>query len=613
MDRAYSLLTIKAIDAPTRRISGIASTPELDRQGDQLDMAGVTFRNPVPLLFHHRQHEPIGTAILTATPDGITFDATLPTVDEPGPLKTRVDDVWQSLKYGVLSGASVGLDIARDGVKVLSSGVRQILRAEICELSVVTIPANRSATILTVKSLAADRRMESPAMTAADHVATLTTKRAETIDQMEGVLADAAAAGRPMNDDEVATHRSLAATVTAFDADLERWKAQEAIVVKAASPILTPKSWSTPTTVTSNLEPGILMARYAIAKLAAKFDGTDAATYAQTRWRDTPQVSLALKAAVAAGNTTHATWANPLVNQAISDDFLPLLRAATILGKITGLKNVPFNVKIPSQTGTGTVNWVGQGLPKPVSAMAFASETLDFAKVAGIVVLTQELVRFSNPKAEAIVRDAMVKDIAAFLDVQFTNPAVAAVANLNPASITNGAPTAAATVSPLADILGLINHFITNGLPIDGLTFIMSPANAFALAFRTNTDGSAEFPGIGLNGGSWRGVNFIVSSAVGALVIALLPSYILYADDGGVTLDASTEASIQMDSAPVDPVATTVMVSMFQSNMVAIRAERYATWKRINTNAVKYLTATAWPAPSGGVDVSVSTRSAKDK
>lgn len=606
MDRAYSLLTIKSLDA--RRIQGIATTPDLDRNGDVLDMAGLTFQNPVPLLFHHKQTEPIGWAFLTVTPEGIAFDAELADADEPGPLKTRVDDVRQCLKAGVMRGASVGLDIPKraDAVRFLPSGARNVLRAEICELSFVTIPANANATIRAVKSLSSP--LEHPNMTAADHVATLETKRADTVTQMEGVLATAASAGRPMNADEVAQHDGLGLTLKAFDADLDRWKAQEAIAIKAAT-VVTPRTWSTPTTVTPNTEPGILLARYAIAKLAARFDGTDAATYAAARWRDTPQVSLALKAAVAAGSTTDAAWAKPLVHNSISADFIPLLRAATILGKIGGLRNVPFNVDIPAQTGTGAVNWVGQGLPKPVSAMAFGSVNLDFAKVAGIVVLTQELIRFSNPKAEGIVRDAMVADIAAFLDKQFTDPAVAAVAALNPASITNGAPTAPATTNPIADIMGLIGHFVTAGLPLENLTFIMGPSNAFSLAFRTNADGSPEFPGVGLNGGTWRGVQFIVSSAVGALVIALLPGYILYADDGGVTVDASSEASIQMDSAPANPVTSSV--SMFQSNMVAIRAERYTTWKKINANAVKYLTATAWPAPTG-VDVQINSR-AKDK
>ena len=50
---------------------------------------------------------------------------------------------------------------------------------------------------------------------------------------------------------------------------------------------------------------------------------------------------------------------------------------------------------------------------------------------------------------------------------------------------------------------------------------------------------------------------------------------------------------------PVD--ATTVYASMFQMNAVALRAERYITWKRVGANTVKYLTATAWPSPTGAM------------
>jgi len=57
---------------------------------------------------------------------------------------------------------------------------------------------------------------------------------------------------------------------------------------------------------------------------------------------------------------------------------------------------------------------------------------------------------------------------------------------------------------------------------------------------------------------------------------------------------------LQMDSAPMSPAdATTVYVSLFQTNSVALRAERFINWKRVTTNAVKYLTAANWPAPSG--------------
>ena len=118
MDRAYTLLEVKTVEPARRMITGIASTPELDRQGDILDPAGVTFRNPVPLLLHHDDRQPIGTAYLAVTPHGIPFEATFPSVDEPGPLKARVDDAWQCLKAGVISGVSIGYRILDGGVAV---------------------------------------------------------------------------------------------------------------------------------------------------------------------------------------------------------------------------------------------------------------------------------------------------------------------------------------------------------------------------------------------------------------------------------------------------------------------------------------------------------------
>lgn len=595
MDRGYLLLDVKSIDPMARRIAGIASTPELDRQGDILDPAGVTFRNPVPLLLAHNQKEPIGTAILTATRDGITFDAVLPTVDEAGPLKTRTDDVWQMLKAGVLSGASIGFSILDNAVEHIRPGVRKLLKTEICELSLVTIPANRAATITLVKSLSQRPTMN---LTTAEHVTNLDTKRAATVARLDAILDAAKDGDRTLTPEERTTVDGLTLEAKTLASDADLYRQREQIQIARAVPVAPRASFLS---ITDNTEPGILMARYVIAKMASKLDNVDAATYAERRWGTSSPVTLELKAAVAAGDTQNATWAKPLVNPVISAGLIELLRAATLLGKIPGLNRVPFNVSIPSQTAGATVNWVGELKPKPVSAMAFATETLGFSKVAVIVPLSQELIRFSNPSAEAVVKNSLVKDIAAFLDVQFTNPAVAAVTGLNPASITNGAATAAATASPLADMIGLINHFVTNNIPIDGLVFLMSPQNALALSFRTNTDGSPQFPGVGINGGSWKGMTILVSSAVSTNVIAFQPNSILYADDGGVTIDTSTEASLQMDSAPDSPVvATTVYVSMFQMNAVAVRAERFVNWKRIGgANTVKYLTAAAWAAPTG--------------
>src|SRR5436190_21569565 len=153
-DRAYALLHVKSFDAERRTFAGVATTPELDRQGHSVDPAGVTFRNPLPLLLHHDQTCPIGTVTLfPATAAGIAFEATLPVIEAPGALRDRVDLAWQSIKAGLMSGVSIGFRILADGVERLKGGGLRLTKTEVVELSLVTIPANVSASIRMVKTL----------------------------------------------------------------------------------------------------------------------------------------------------------------------------------------------------------------------------------------------------------------------------------------------------------------------------------------------------------------------------------------------------------------------------------------------------------------------------
>ena len=107
MDRAFTL-DIKSLDPDRRTFAGIASTPALDRQGHILDPAGITFTNPVPLLLHHDQKQPVGWVTLRAAADGIYFDAIVSSHDEGGRLKDRLDEAWHSVKAGVIKTMSVG-------------------------------------------------------------------------------------------------------------------------------------------------------------------------------------------------------------------------------------------------------------------------------------------------------------------------------------------------------------------------------------------------------------------------------------------------------------------------------------------------------------------------
>ena len=557
---------------------------------------------------------------------GIRFDATIPIVDEPGPLRDRTDEAWQSITAGLIRAVSIGYRALDGGVQILKNGGRRFTQMEICELSLVTIPANTDATIDVIKSidsalLAATgphssgvperfpARKAAPTMTTQERIQQFENSRAAKVARMSAIMADAT--DTTLADDRREEYDGLSIDVKSIDDHLVRARELDRLQAATATPVVAGQNGvaARPSIVRvkSNVPPGTAFVRAACAKLVCNGNLHEAAEYAK-RWEaSTPEVALYLKAAIAPGTVTDATWASPLVNQNIANEFLELLRPATILGKIPGLRIVPFNCKVPSQTAGGTYGWVGEAKPKPVTKLAFSATTLGIAKAAGIIVLTEELVRLSNPAAEDLVRADMIAGIAQFLDMQFIDPAVAAVAGVNPASVTNGAPTAPATGAPLADIMGLISHFATNNIAVDGVTFILSAANALALSFRTNLDGSPQFPGVTINGGSYKGLTFVTSNAAGQNVIALQPSLILYADDGGVTIDASREASLQMDSGPWSRSdAATGYVSLWQPNGVGRGAERLVNGNRANANAVKYLTAAVWPSPSGAdADASV--------
>jgi len=616
LTRAWATLDIKSFDADAREIEGIATTPTTDRRGDIVESSGAQFSLPIPLLWQHNPAEPVGEVFAASvTPAGIAIKARFTKVEEPGALRDRLDEAWQSVKAKLVRGLSIGfkpIELAPI-TKGNPYGGFHIKRWLWAELSAVTLPINLDASILNIKSAAlgltlpgvSGARPDPHTMqTYTEQITALETSRAAALASMSDLMAQATSKGVTLDPTQASDYDAQSLRVKSIDADLTRVRDLEAFNVTKATPVPAPPSPRPLIQVRANVPKGTAFVRAACALLACKGNRHEAAQYAQ-QWNDsTPEVALYLKAAVAPGTTTDATWAAPLVNPTLVSDFLELLRAATVVDRIAGLRKVPFNCKVPSQTAGGTYGWVGEMKPKPVTKLAFTADTLGINKVAGIIVLTDELVRLSNPSAEDLARRDMIAGIAAFIDQQFLDPAVAAVAGVNPGSITNGAPTAAATTNPLADIMGLINHFATNNIPVDGLAIVMSPSNALSLSFRTTLDGSPVFPGLSMDGGNYKGIQFITSNVVGALVVALQPAYILMADEGGVTIDASREASLQMDSAPASPAdATTVMVSLWQMNCVGLRAERFIAWKRANANAVKYLTAAAYPAPSGALEV----------
>lgn len=144
--KSFGNFEIKEINEEKRTFKGVASTPNPDRVKDVMVPNGAEYVLPMPLLFHHDMKSPIGQVIsATVTDKGIEVEIQIPEIKEEGNLKTRVDEAYQSLKYGLVKGLSVGFLGDWETAEFIKGGGIQFNQWEWYELSLVTIPCNKEA------------------------------------------------------------------------------------------------------------------------------------------------------------------------------------------------------------------------------------------------------------------------------------------------------------------------------------------------------------------------------------------------------------------------------------------------------------------------------------
>jgi HK97 family phage major capsid protein len=448
-------------------------------------------------------------------------------------------------------------------------------------------------------------------MTYAEQIAAYDARRASAVAAMKAIMDKSAEAGETLDAAQQDEYDGHEKDIDAIDGQLKRLKSLDRLNTETARPVVGAsetegsgsRSGSTVQVKGDNVPKGIRYVRFLGAKYLAYKHQLNAADVARARWPDTPEVEIALRAAVAAGTTSDTTNAGPLVvQQNIASEFAQLLVPATIIGRIPGLRAVPFNIKVPRATQNPTGYWVGEGKVKPLSAMAFDSVTLGIAKVAGIVPITEELLRFSSPAAEGIILDGLRDALAYRTDRDFLDPSKAAD-DISPASLTNGVsaitPTGSTADAFRDDLGSMLANYMAANQNVGGLVLVTTSTMAMRLSLMRNTLGNKEFPDITINGGFLEGIPVITSENIaaptgspfdGTLIVAINASEVMLADEGGIEIDVSREASLQMDSTPDSPeTASTIAVSLWQHNMVAFKAERFINWKKRRAEAVQYI------------------------
>lgn len=648
MNRAYSLLTLKSVDEDAREIVGIATTPTADRTGDIVEPKGAEFKLPIPLLWQHKSDKPIGHVThAKVTDSGIEIRAKLLSIDEPGVLKDRLDEAWQSIKHMLVQGLSIGFQPV-ESARIEGSYSYRFMKWLWLELSAVTIPANGEATITQIKSIDTELRAASgekqrvvvrldapgasgkpttksiPApkegtdmKTIAEQIVAFEAELQAKQAKLTEIQGKALEEGRTKDASEKEEFDTLREEIKSIELELKDLRDLEATQAKQAKPVGTAKTAvegsaaRVPVTIKAPaLEPGIRFARYVRCLALAHKTHRDPSTIAKELYgeRD-PQVVEVVKAAVIASNTT--TDAALIGNEGGWADFVEFLRPRTIIGRfgqngIPGFTRIPFRVPLITETGESAAYWVGEGKAKGVTKPTWGRTEMNPLKVATIVVATMEQLRDSSPSAEVLLRDSIVKAVAKAQDQAFIDPANAGSANVKPASITNGLTAVVSSGNDgeavRADAKAAMGKFVLANNPLTSGVWVMSATTALSLSLMTNALGQPEFPGLTLNGGTFMGLPAITSQYASNYVALVNAEDIYFGDEGEVAVDMSTEASLEMmdnptgDSIAATPVAAE-LVSLWQTNSVGFRAERTVNWMRRRTSAVALITGVAWGDP----------------
>lgn len=639
--RAYSVLEVKSVNEDEMVIRGVATTPSADRVGDVVEPLGVSFKNPMPLLWQHQHDKPVGTVKFDKpTKDGITFEAKLAKVTDPGILKDRIDEAWQSVKAGLVRAVSIGFRALE--YAFTDEGIH-FLKTEVIELSLVTIPANQDATITTIKSIAEEqraasgteaqpsgegaprrvRRTETPARrkkmarkSYAERIAafdeTLKAKRAEMVEIMD----EAEEEGRTLSAEEKDAYDGLEAEVGELREHIKRLTVLQADEAKKAKEVdgsprdvsVTERAVVHAQVKAPKSEPGIRMARYIRSIYLAKSGNRDIMSVAQEEYgqRD-PSIVDMVKAAVIASNTT--TDAALIGNEGGWADFVEYLRPQTIVGRfgsgdIPGLTRVPFRVPLITEATESAAYWVGEGKPKPLTKATWTRTEMSPLKVATIAVATMEQLRDSSPAAEGLIRASLTAAVAKRIDQSFIDPTNSGSAGVSPAGILNGVAALTSSGNDAdairADVAAVMGAFAAANNPLTSGVWIMSASRALYLSLMVNALGQPEFPGLTMRGGTFMGLPVLVSNYTSGDIVALVNAGDIYlADEGGVAVDMSTEASLQMMDNPTNDVISTTpvatdLVSLWQTNSVGFRAERTLNWMRRRTSAVAWLDSVDW-------------------
>ena len=161
-------------------------------------------------------------------------------------------------------------------------------------------------------------------------------------------------------------------------------------------------------------EKGLMAARFMRAIAAGKGDTDKAARFAKKEWGEDGKILKALEAsdAAAGGVLIPTEW---------SGEVIELLKEATIVRRM-GPRVIPMPtgaLQMSKITGGATAGYIGESQNLPVSEQSFGNINLTWKKLAVLIPVSNDLLRFNTEGADTIVRDDAVSAMSTREDQAF--------------------------------------------------------------------------------------------------------------------------------------------------------------------------------------------------
>ncbi|MGO7866992.1 phage major capsid protein [Rhizobium ruizarguesonis] len=314
--------------------------------------------------------------------------------------------------------------------------------------------------------------------------------------------------------------------------------------------------------------------------LAARGSGPLAHTLAANNRASQRVLNILGKAAIGGAVSTDGTFGEVLADIRIAETaFFTSLRTRSIFFRLwdSGLRRVPLrtHLGIISLGATGYI--VGEGEPKPLSKLTLSNPALPVRKAAAILVIGDQVAQDMSSAGQSLVTLELKGSVSDVVDEEFFN------------IIMPGAPSTPSSGSDslgmAADLRVLLGQVNTVGA--GSLFWAMGPDVANRLSL-INTGEGAMSP----LGGEFLGLPALVSGMIPPGALRLIDAAAVAGNVDSISLDASGQVDLLMQDG--DPEGAAAMVSMFQSNATALKAEVAFGVEKIRDNAVAEVTDIAW-------------------